>query len=84
MKPVPSTEQEKMQLITEARQLNVALPIIVPMLERRAKGAMQRLMSAHRDGKPSDQNAIAELYVIDSIQSELRSKIDALNFQEKK
>jgi len=73
--------QERVDLITEARMVSVALPVLGPMLDRRHRSALQRLMSAYRDGK-QDQNAVAELFVIEGIQNELRMKLQNLSIKE--
>lgn len=84
MRIVPDSEELRRQEISEARQLAVAVPILSPMLESRKRMAFQRLMSAHRDGKPVDSNAIAELYILDGLQAEIRNKLENLNYKENK
>lgn len=80
MKVVPPDVDAINRQIAEARQLSVAAPIIEPMLNRRKLAALQRLLGCHRDGKPVDTNAIAEIYIIEQLQHEMRSKLEALNF----
>lgn len=75
---VPADENERQRLISEARQISVALPVLGPLLDRRKLNALQRLMGDYRDGK-QNQNAVAEIFVIDSIQAELRAKLENLN-----
>jgi len=84
MKLVPDSEDEQRRLISEARQLVVAVPVLGPMLERRKSMAFQRLIAAHRDGKPVDVNAVSELYIVESILSEIKSKLENLNYKENK
>lgn len=79
MKLVPETDAEINALIAEARQLSVAAPVIIPMLEARKLSAYQRLLSDYRDNRPVNQNNIAILFVIDSLQTEIRSKLQNLN-----
>ena len=61
--------------------ISVALPVLGPMLDRRHKAALQRLLSAHRDGKV-DQAAISELSVLEGIQNELKAKLINLQIKE--
>lgn len=81
MKVVPPTETERQKLITEARQIHFASPVLMPMLERRHRAAIKKITSAFRDGVNA-HNAVAELYVIESILTELQGKMQILN-QEK-
>lgn len=83
MKIVPPDAETVNRQIAEARQLSVAAPIIEPMLNRKKLAALQRLLGAHRDGKPVDTNAVAEIYIIEQLQNEMRSKLEALNFTPK-
>lgn len=80
MKVVPLSPDQINQQIAEARQLSIAAPIILPMLERRKLMAYQKVLGAHRGAKPPDANAIAEMSVIEQIQSEIREKLESLNF----
>lgn len=81
LKSVPdlAKEEEIRERIAEARQLSVSAPVLVPMLLRRKNISFQRLLAAHRDGKHPDQNAIAELFVIESIINEVNAKLADLN-----
>lgn len=75
------TEQEKRDLLTEARMIQAALPVLGPMLERQHKMALQRLMAVYATGKV-DTNIVAELSVITRIQSELNAKLSNLSIKE--
>jgi hypothetical protein len=79
MRIVPPSEEQLRQQVSEARQLSIAAPILIPMLERRKYMAYQRLLGNHRDSRPVDHNAIAEMFVIESIQEEIRQKLENLN-----
>lgn len=79
MRVVPEDKDLVMQMVAEARQLSIAAPIVLPMLERRKHGAYQRMLAAYRAGKGADINAMAEMSVIEAIQSEIREKLENLN-----
>lgn len=70
-------EQEKQRLLTEARMIQTALPVLGPMLEARKGNALKRLLAAHRDGK-LDAASVAEIAIIDSMESEIRAKLQNL------
>lgn len=79
------TDQERENLLTEARQFYIAAPILGPLLERFKKNAMDKLMGMHRDGKTEFGPIVAELAVITNIQREIASKHETFNsFEEKK
>jgi hypothetical protein len=84
MKLLPQDEEMRRQLVQEARYLAVASPVLDPMLEKRKEVAFRRLLSQHRGGGPIDPNIIAELSVIDSLQNELKSKLEYLALLEEK
>lgn len=74
-------EGEKMRLLTEARQIQAAAPLLFPMLERKRESTLQRLISTYRNGQ-TDLNAVAELSVIESLLAELKSKLQNLTIKE--
>ena len=77
MRIVPAETEITRQLIQEARQISVAYPVIEPLLQKRKDQALKRLLSHYRDSKHLDQqNVIAELFVIEGIMVELKSKLD--------
>lgn len=78
------TEAQKQAALTEARQLYVAAPIIMPLLERLSLNAYQRLISGFRNGDKDNLTLIAELSVIDALKSQIRSKLEILNDKEAK
>lgn len=79
------TDSERQAALTEARQIYVAAPIILPMLERLGTNTYQKLISSYRNGDSSQHlSLIAELSVIEAMKRELKSKMDILNEEAKK
>lgn len=73
------TEQEKQNQITEARQLYVAAPILIPMIDRMATSAYQRLIAGFRNGEKNRTAIIAELSVLENMKRTITSKMEILN-----
>ncbi len=71
-------EYEKQNLITEARMLAVAGPALAPILERRKDIAYKKLLGAYRDGKRDFLHLVTELFILQGIEEDIKSKIDAL------
>jgi len=69
--------------ISEARRFYMAAPVIVPMLEKRHKLALQRLMGKYRDGETDYINVIAELYTLSTLLNEIRIQEQLYNELEK-
>lgn len=83
MRLVPDEETERQALVAEARQISMSAPVLFPMLDKRRSAAIQRMLGNYRDGK-MDQGVIAEIFVISSIQEELRNKLNNLKLSEEK
>jgi len=79
MRAVPPDDAVIRERIAEARQLSVAAPILLPMLERRKRMAYQSMLADYRDGRIPSHNHIATMFVIESIMSEIHSKLNDLN-----
>lgn len=62
--------------MTEARLFYLASPVLGPLIERRKKGALEKLLAAHRDGK-TNCPYVSELAAYCNLEMELRSKESA-------
>lgn len=71
-------EYEKQNLITEARMLAVAGPALAPILEKKKAIAFQKLLGLYRDGVKDNLSVVAELFVLQSLQDEIKTKIEQL------
>lgn len=67
-------ESEREQMLTEARIVHLAAPIVLPLIERRQKEALQKLLSKYRDGRSDFTNDVAELFVLKNLTEDIRSK----------
>lgn len=68
------TPQERENMLTEARTFYLAAPLILPLIERRKKYAMDRLMAKHRDGATDFLTLVSELAVLSDLEREITSK----------
>lgn len=68
------TEHERIEAISEARIFALAAPVILPLIERRKKDALARLMQAHRSGRSDTATLVAELTVLSELEYEITQK----------
>lgn len=68
------TESEREQLLTDARIVHLAAPVILPLIERRQLQAMQKLLGKYRDGRTDFITDIAELFVLKNLTEDIVSK----------
>jgi hypothetical protein len=68
------TEHDRIESIAEARVFALAAPVILPIIEKRKRDAMGRLMQAHRMGKTDTATVVAELCVLSDIEIEINQK----------
>lgn len=78
------TEDEKINLKTEARLFYLAAPVILPLIERKKKHAYSRLMMKHREGSTEYQNIVAELAVLTDLENEINNKEQTYRAMEEK
>lgn len=76
-------DYEQQQALVEARQLHIAAPVILPILERIEKSSYQKLIGDFQHGKLDNVATIAELSVIAKIKHQIRSKLEPLNQEDK-
>jgi hypothetical protein len=60
--------------LTEMRQYYLSLPVIMPMLERFRRDALNRLMMQHQEGNNKYDTIVAELAVIQRMEIEFKQK----------
>lgn len=76
-------ENDKQNLITEARQYAVAAPSLLPLLETRKTQAIQKLIGRFRNGETELLATIAEIAGLQSLEDEIKRKIQTLDGLEK-
>ncbi len=80
-------EEERRELILDAKAYYLAAPILVPMIERRKKVAQQKLLSAFREGRTDLLALVAEFAAFSAVEDEIRTReatYTQLDQQEKK
>ena len=68
------TDHEKIELIAEAKVFYLSAPVILPMIERRKREALGRLMQAHKSGRTDTATIVAELSAFTDLESEIKQK----------
>lgn len=76
-------DYEYQAALVEARQLHIAAPVIIPILDRLADHAYKKLLQEFRMGKTESVTLIAELSVIESIKYQIKQKLDLLQEDKK-
>lgn len=67
-------EHERIEMISEARIFALAAPVILPLIEKRKREALGRLMQAHRSGRSDTATLVAEITVLSEIENEITQK----------
>jgi len=65
---------ERIEMIAEARVFALAAPVILPIIEKRKKEAFGRLMQAHKNGRVDTATIVAELSAFSDIEIEIKQK----------
>ena len=76
-------ERESAKL-NEGRMLRVALPVLLPLLQKRKDAAMGRLQSEFKLGKSDYTALVAELVVLSDIESDILRQNKELEHIEEK
>ncbi len=61
-------------MLTEARHFYLIGPILMPMLERRRKLTLQKLIMRYREGNTEFLALVSELAAFDAIESEIKQQ----------
>ncbi len=69
-----SVESENQELMREARLLALAAPVILPLLAKKKKIAMEMLLQKHREGSSNYVAHIATLDVLTELEREIHNK----------
>lgn len=73
------TESDRIQLLNEARQYYIALPVILPILEARKEVILNKLLGNHKSGRADHVAIVAELCAVSDLISDMRSKEQTYN-----
>lgn len=68
------TDHERAELQTEARLFALAAPVILPLIEKRKKVALEMLMADFRQGKTDNTARVAELTCLGDLEREIKQK----------
>lgn len=69
--------EKQVERLNELRQIAMSAPVILPMLEKRRKSAVQRLIAAYRINEELVGHA-AEIAVIDEMEREVLRRCEEL------
>lgn len=78
------TDHERAELLTESRLFALAAPVILPLIEKRKKVALELLMSDFRQGKTDNTARVAELTCLGDLEREIKQKEAMYNTMENK
>ncbi len=68
------TDDERIELVSEARVFALAAPVILPIIEKKKKDALARLLQAHKMGRGDTATIVAELCAFSDIESDIKQK----------
>lgn len=68
------TDHERTEIIAEARIFALAAPVILPLVEKRKREALGRLMQAHKAGRSDVMTLVAEISVLTDLENEINIK----------
>ena len=68
------TEFDRTEAIAEARVFALAAPVILPIIAKKKKDAIGRLMQAHKSGRTDTAALVAEVCVLTDIETEINQK----------
>lgn len=78
------TEEERQEMLTESRMFSLAAPVILPLLEKRRKVAMDRLMAKHKEGSTDYLTLVSELSVLNDLERDIKTKSQTYSLMEEK
>lgn len=67
-------DHEYVEQVSEARIFALAAPVILPLIEKRKRDALARLMQAHRAGRADTSTLVAEITVLAELEMEINQK----------
>ena len=68
------TEQERNDMILEARAFYLSAPLVMPILAKRRDNVIAKLRLAHQKGDTNHTALVAELSVLSDIEQEIKQK----------
>lgn len=67
-------EEERHETLAEARIFALSAPVILPIIEKRKRDALGRLMQAHKSGRIDTASIVAEISAYTDIEVEIKQK----------
>ena len=68
------TDEERNDMIAEARVFALANPVVLPLIERRKREAHGRLIQSFKSGQTDNLSIVAEITVLTELENELKQK----------
>ncbi len=68
------TQDERTEMIADSRMFALASPFLLPMLEKRKREALGRLVQAHKAGRTDVMTMVAEISAYTDLEMEIRQK----------
>jgi hypothetical protein len=76
------SEEEKQDMLAEAKIFAIVSPTIIPLLHKRKKVAMDRLLSKYQNGQTDYLTLISEIAVLTDLEREITSKAETYSILE--
>lgn len=67
-------EHKKIEALQEQRVFSIAAPVILPLIERRKRIALEQLMSEFKQGQTNNLAKIAEITCLSDLEREIIMK----------
>lgn len=61
-------------MIADSRMFALASPFLIPMIDKRKREALGRLMQAHKSGKSDTATIVAEISAYTDLEMEIKQK----------
>lgn len=68
------TDEERREMIQEARMLSIAAPVILPMIRERKRVSLETLLMKFRSGEKDLLTQVADLSSLDSLERDIIAK----------
>lgn len=78
------TEEERRELLVEARVFSIAAPVVLPLIQKRRKIATERLLAKYKEGSTDYLTLVSELSVLADLERDILSRAETYNVLETK
>ena len=73
------TEEERNEMLSEAKVFALANPVVLPLLSRRKANAHGKLIQSFKTGQTDNLSIVAEITVLTELENEMKQKAELYN-----